>query len=121
MAILKNAPVQRLDGAVEAAMHDPVLDGLERLRKAKRLTPGQRRKAERDAARAKVTYDWPEALRERLGKIARQLGAPENQVAAVLMMAGLEAYARGEVDLEGRKVISRSPRFEWFLRLDDFE
>jgi hypothetical protein len=122
MAIKRNAPVQALDGAVEAAMgDDPVLGGLDRLRRAKRLTPSARRKAERDSKRTKVTYDWPADLQEQLSHIANQLGVPENQAAAVLMMHALRAYQAGEVDLAGRKIPSRSPRFEWFLRLDENE
>jgi hypothetical protein len=122
MAIKKNAPIQRLDAAVEAAAgDDPVLGGLARLHRAKRMTPGQRKKVERDAKRTKVTYDWPGALAVRLSEIAEGLGVPENQAAAILMMYALKAYDEGKINLAERKVPSRSPRFEWFLTLDDFK
>lgn len=112
----KRGEVQPLDFAVEA-----VSDDFGVLRRAKAMTPGQRRAAERQAERSKVTYEWPPALVERINEIAKANDCPANQVAAVLLWAGLGEFERGRVDLEKRKYGARSLRFLWFLNMDDIE
>lgn len=112
----KRGEVQPLDFAVVAASDD-----FEGLRRAKAMTPCQRRAAERQAERSKVTYEWPPALVERINEIARANDCPANQVAAVLAWAGMADMESGAIDLEARKYGARSLRFLWFLDLSDME
>lgn len=128
MAIKKGAPVQALtsaiDPAVEAAMErDPIYGGMSRVLSARNMTPGKAKKKANDRARTKVTFDWPEWLIGRLDALAGVSGEtfPLNQLAAVLVIEGLRSVERGDLDLEQRKIPSRTPVFQWFLRVDGEE
>lgn len=125
MAIKKGAPVQALtpaiDPAVEAALErDPIYGAMGRIISARNMTPGKAKKKASDKRRKKVTFDWPEWLIERLDRMAGVEGEtyPLNQLAAVLVIEGLRAAARGELDLEARKIPSRTPVFQYFLRIE---
>lgn len=126
MAIKRDAGErQRLgfevDPAVDAAMaaaDDPSVLAQRRRQKLRQMTPGQRRKAERDLKRCKVTYDLPPELAEQVEAMARETyQVPASHLAALLMMAGIEAVKEGRLDVVARRVISRVPRFEYFLDL----
>lgn len=117
MSVKRGAPVQQLDPAVEATLADPIYGSVNR--KKARRTEGQKNKAVRDKVRAKVTYDWPEELADRITAIARDEKVPANQLAALLVMAGLEMLDAGKIDIRSRKYPARSPRFEFFVRLGD--
>lgn len=128
MAINKNAPVQALtpaiDPAVEAVLgNDSITSAMNKLMAARNMTPGKAKKKAKDAARTKVTFDWPSWLIERLEAIAGQEGEkfPLNQLAAVLVVEGLRQVMREALDLESRKIPSRTPAFDIFLRIDEPE
>lgn len=114
-----------VDPAVEASMpameNDPVYGGLVgRAAKLRNMTPAQRRKAERDARRSKVTVDWPPELIREIMEIADRPGdrVPFSQLTALLVVHGLKALRAGEFVLSEHKRPSRVPRFEWFLSLE---
>lgn len=117
MSIKREAPVQRLDPAVEAVTEgDPIYGGFSARRRARNMTPGQRRKRERDRQRCKATYDMAEELRGTIDQVAKHFSIPASQVAAVLLVAGLEQLKAGKVDLAGmERKPSRSPRYDWVL------
>jgi hypothetical protein len=119
MAIKKNAPVQSLDMAVEAAIggKDPIYDNMaSRRQRARNQTPGQRRKAKKDSKRNKVTYDLPEELSDLINGIGKHFSIPVSQVAALLMLQGLSAMAKGQLNLRSFELRpSRSPRYDWVL------
>lgn len=126
MAVKKGQIPQRLsiDPAVEAHMSqqadDPVYGQINRVRRARNMTPGQRRKAERDKARNKVTRDQRPELQAVLERIAAKESIPISQAEEVLIIAGLEAMLRGELDFH--KIPhrpSRSPRYDFVLVLPD--
>lgn len=131
MAIKKGMKRMELDGAVEAAMTlgaltpalsqklgeggrgDPVFGALERVKRARNQTPGQRRKAEKDAKRNRAMFDLPEELETALDEIAERLSVPRSQVASWLMLRGLE-HTQIEELVDCREV-SRSMRYEFNL------
>lgn len=124
MSIKKDLPRRPLqsDPAVDTHMgDDPVYGRLaSRSGRARNMTSGKRKKAERDAQRKKVTFDWPEELIERIDELANQKGerVPANQLTALLMRYALRALDAGEIDLEKHKLFSRVPRFDWFLETE---
>lgn len=111
---MKRDPQKFIDPAVSAVMDDAVYGGMERARMRRSMTPGKRRKADRDARRVRATYDLPEQLIERLEKVAAQESLPVSQVAAFYLLSGLEGRP-----LEMIKRPSRSPRFDWVLELPE--
>lgn len=127
MAVKKGKIPQALsiDPAVEAAFGrspdgrspdsaDPVYGRMDAVRRARNQTPGQRRKAARDEARNKATYDLPADLSELVSQIAARFSVPVSQVAALLMTAGLQSMAAGRLDLRDLELRpSRSPRYDW--------
>jgi len=128
MAIKKGEKRLELDGAVEAAISDltprppsrdgkgeidPVFGALERVKRARNMTPGQRRKAEKDARRNRVMLDLPVELEEVLNQLADRLSVPKSQVAAWLMLRGLEHTGINEM-VDAREA-SRSMRYEFNL------
>lgn len=121
MAVKKNMPVQPLDPAVEAAMGDeldPIYGSLARRQQARTMTPGKRKKRERDRARTKITFDWPAWLIEQVTELAHEHGVPANQLAAVLVQRGLREVQSGKLNLREWKIPSRTPAFDWFLRVE---
>ena len=125
MAIKKGTKRLELDGAVEAALtpipspmngrggSDPVFGALERVKRARNQTPGQRRKAEKDAKRNRAMFDLPEELETALDEIAERLSVPRSQVASWLMLRGLE-HTQIEELVDCREA-SRSMRYEFNL------
>lgn len=110
-------PIEEIDPAVESALGKPPVRGsiYERLRRAKEMTPAQRRKAERDRNRSKETFDLPEWLVEAVAQIAETHGVPKSNVAAHLLAAGLKELLNGQINLDWMKKASRSPRYEGLL------
>lgn len=108
----------QIDPAVESALGSPEKRGgsiYDRMVRSKGLTPAQRRKAERDRARTKDTYDLPFWLIEAVERIARKYNVPKSNVAAHLLAAGLHDFLDGKINLLWIRKSSRSPRFEGLL------
>lgn len=98
----------------DAGDADPVYGAMASARaRARNQTTGQRKKAERDRQRNKVTFDLPEAQTSFIEQVAHQHQCPPSHVAALLLEYAIEHWAR--IDIEGRKVRTRNLRFEWFL------
>lgn len=104
-----------VDPAVTTALGTPERGIYDRLARAKKMTPAQRRKAERDRMRSKETYDLPKWLTEAVERIAQAYGVPKSNVAAHLLAAGLRDILEGKINLRWVRKISRSPRFEGLL------
>jgi hypothetical protein len=117
MTVKRDAPKQKLDGAVEAAIseNDPVFGGMERRRRARNRTAGEAKKAQRDQKRIRATYDLPRELIDAVVAGAERELIPDSQFAAAMMIEGLKAYAAGQLDLQ--KVGSRSPLYDFVLVL----
>ena len=92
-----------------------------------RLTRQERRKKIRERKKmqarlkGRATYDLPTAIKERIAHIAAQHQTSASQVAALFLLQALTAFEQGEIDLEGYKVPSNSPRYEWNLELPEFD
>lgn len=107
------------DPAVEhhlSAADDPLLSGLAQRRAARNQTKGQRKKAERDRKRNKVTFDLPEYQSAFIERISAEHECPPSHVAALLLEYAIEHWSR--IDIESRKVRTRNLRFEWFLDVE---
>lgn len=96
----------RIDSAVLAAIGD----GARRAR-LRNLRYGERRKAQRDAQRVKITLDTQPDLVARLHRAATKSECTMSSLANALLDVALEMLERDEIDLEMRP--SRSPRFAW--------
>lgn len=123
MSIKKNLLPQprgfQLDPAVEAAMTnsetDPVYGAMERRQRARNQTAAQRKKAERDRNRSKVTFDLPQVLINQIRQAAETEEIPPSHLAGVLLSMGLDALTSGAIDLSTYKKPSRNARYMWFL------
>ena len=121
---LKRRPLE--DAAVAAAMGgngssgDPLYGKMaaQDLR-ARRMTPAQRKQAQRDQKRNKKTYDLPEGITEKVETLASTHGVPPSHLVALLLKVGLQAVEDGQVDIRAYKVRSPVPRYEWFLEIDE--
>ncbi len=94
---------------------DPVTRDMARRRRARGMTPYQRRKAARDRARAKLTVDLPQEVIEEITQIANEKKVSISQLTAVLLVYGLRALREGEIDLARHMRATTTPRFEWLL------
>ena len=120
---LKRRPLE--DAAVSAAMGgngssgDPLYGKMaaQDLR-ARRMTPAQRKQAQRDQKRNKKTYDLPEGLTSQVEMLAEKHGVPPSHLVALLLKHGLQAVEDGQVDIQAYRVKSPVPRYEWFLEID---
>lgn len=113
-----------VDEAVESALgKSGAMSMAEKVEKAKKMTPSQRKKKARDAARNKETYDLPLDVTEALNQIMDKYwtGADPREpfsrssLASLLLVAGLQALLDGRVQIEPFLQISRSPRFQFSL------
>lgn len=82
-------------------------------------SPAQRRKAKTDAARTKTTYDLDPAIADQIDQVAKILSIPASQVAAVLLIAGLQGINDGWVKFDYPRHWSRSPRFQFVIDIPD--
>jgi|YNPMSStandDraft_1061717.scaffolds.fasta_scaffold17534_4 hypothetical protein len=105
-----------VDPAVTAALGRPRSNDIyDRIVRARRMTPAQRRKAEKDRKRSKETYDLPAWLIGAIAEIAAAYGVPKSNVAAHLLALGLRQLLDGQVNLRWMWKASRSPLFEGLL------
>lgn len=99
------------------------LEALEQSQAQAHRTPHEQDRRRRDRARTlarreqRVTYDLPPMLRRRLQALGEDLRIPASQLAALAIGRFLNDYAAGAVDLGAYKQPSRSPRYDWNLRL----
>lgn len=99
------------------------LDVLEQSQAQAHRSPREQARLARERARiqarraSRVTYDLPPVLRRRVQALSEELHIPASQLAALALGRFLNEYARGGVDLGAYKQPSRSPRYEWNLKL----
>lgn len=118
MAIKKDAPVQKLDAAVAAVLDGGQDDDLrQRRERAQDMTPGERRKADKDRKRNRATYDLPEELERIIEQTAARLSVPKSEVATWLMIRGVENTSLDEL-IDSRNP-SRSMRYEYVLEIPE--
>jgi len=102
-----------LDPAIAAI----VAEGGERQRKRRR-TKVQRAQAERDAKRRRVTLELNPHVAQMLDAIAREEGCSPASVANLLLCDAVGRYVEDEVQFNGNRRASRSPRYEWVVELN---
>ena len=99
------------------------VDALEQGQARAHRSPREQARIERERARIqarranRVTYDLPPVLRRRVQALSEELRIPASQLAALALGRFLNDYAGGGVDLGTYKEPSRSPRYEWNLKL----
>ena len=99
------------------------LDAMEQSQAQAHRSPREQARVKRERARiqarraSRVTYDLPPVLRRRVQALSEELRIPASQLAALALGRFLNEYAGGGVDLGLYKQPSRSPRYEWNLKL----
>lgn len=109
---------ERKTAGVDPAVLAVLGDG-ERRGRLRGLRPGDRRRAKRDRARSKVTYDLPPRVAAAIAAIAAEEDCSASSVAAFLLHRGAAAYRAGEISFEGHFRPSRSPRFGWVVEVPE--
>lgn len=108
--VIDPSTAEILEG-VERKQSDAHLPQDERLRKVK-----ERKKAKARLP-GRVNWDLPPNLKQRIVALAERNRVPTSQVAAFLLVDGLERLDAGEIDFDSYKVPSNSPRYDWNLAL----
>ncbi len=127
---VQRRPIQGLsvptDPAVEVHLgrppigDDPLLGTFAKQRaSARNQTDGQRKKAERDRKRNKLTVDLPKRQKDWIEQHATRHGVPPAHLVALLLKHAILSFERGEIDIEKAKTITRNLRYEWFLKIED--
>jgi len=83
----------------------------ERIRKSREHSKIVARREQR------VTYDLPPYIRQRIKTLAEEEGVPASQVVTLALLNFLRAYDEDGINLSTYKEPSRSPRYDWNLRL----
>ena len=115
---MSRANLQRreaLDPAVAAMLGDT-----QRRERLSHLPPAQRKKAKRDAERARFTYDLDPALIAAIQTAAHREGISASGLAHFLLTQAMRQYQSGGIDLHPYKRPSRSPKFDWVLEFDAY-
>ena len=112
-----------IDPAVEAALgpsqaNQPatVYDHIAKLRK---MTPAQRKKAQRDAARNRVGVDLPASVSSIVDVLADTFDVPKSQALAFFFMYGAQQLLQGQINMNWAITGSRSPRSLHQLKLPE--
>jgi len=104
------------DPAVLAALSDA-----DQRVKRRGMSAGQRKRADRDEARSKATYDLPAWLIQAVTDLAERQQVSKSSLVAFLLARALEAYRRGDWNFDGYHEPSRSPRYRFVLRMPDVD
>ena len=80
---------------------------------------GRERKRTEARKAKRATYDLPPKLKQKIAEIAKNHECPASQIAHLLLLHGLKELEAGNVEIESRKYPSKSPLFEWNLRIDE--
>jgi len=112
MAVTSNTPRMRLhpiDDAVQALQDNPIYSkGI----RSQQMSPTTRKKDRSDRARSRITYDLPEELINSIEAIARVNFTSQSGIAIILLLKGLEAFSKGDIDVASNCLPSRSVRFD---------
>jgi len=97
-------------------------------RNVRRLGRQERKRAEREQKRAetrkermkqrlpnRATYDLPPGMKAKIEQLAEQQETTATMVASVLLAEGIKMLYSGELQLEERRVPSKSVRYTWNL------
>jgi hypothetical protein len=101
-----------LDPAVAAVIGDG-----QRREKARHMTRTQRRQAERDAQRQRVTLELDPRIVAMIKAIAEREGCSPAGAVNLLVSAGIEEYVEGQVEFCGNRRPSDGPRYEWVIEV----
>ena len=112
---MSKKPQHSVDPAVAS-----LITGGKQHKKRRSQTKAQREKAERDAARSRVTYDLPERIKEAVSFVAEQEGLSASTVAALLLSDALCRYREKRIALGGPgiKRLSSSPKWSYIVDID---
>jgi hypothetical protein len=100
-----------------------LLAGMEHKQAISQLPRRKREKYAREHAKIearrdqRVTYDLPRLLKDKIREMAEEHNLPASQLAALALIRFLDDMSRGKIDLESMKEPSRSPRYDWNLKL----
>ena len=114
-----------LDPAVVAAIGSPGASDrqsatvYDRIAKVRKMTPAQKKKAQRDAARNRVGVDLSASVSSIVDVLADALQAPKSQVLAFLFMYGAQELLNGKINITWALTGSRSPRFMAQLKMPE--
>ncbi|WP_347243354.1 hypothetical protein [Thermogutta sp.] len=103
-------PLDGIDPAVASILGDA-----ERKQRIRRLPRDEQRKARRDAARERTTYEVDVTIKKAVEEIAEREGLSPSSVVILFLADGIRRYRSGKVSFYGLKKLSRSPRYEWVL------
>lgn len=79
------------------------------------MTGKQKRQADRDALRQRVTLELDPRVVEMIRQVARAEGCSPAGVVNLLALEGLRQYAEGTVEFYGNKRASEGHRYAWVI------
>jgi hypothetical protein len=100
-----------------------ILDSMQRKMATSQLPRRKREQVAKERAKIearrdqRVTYDLPRLLKEKIRVMAEEHNLPASQLATLALVRFLDDMERGKIDLESMKVASRSPRYDWNLKI----
>ena len=108
-----------LDPAVTSVMGAPKSKETiyDQMARTKRMTPAQRKKAQKDKLRHRVMLDLPEDLDDVLEMLSNEEVISKSQLASFLIIKGLYEIEKSGTNNNWDKVPIRSLRFDYKLNL----
>ncbi len=112
-------PIDPIDPAVENALGSP--SGFySQLARIKKMTPTQRKKAERDRQRNRITIDLSKDIEDILDMFSESESVPKSQLTVFLILLGLQSLEeKGSGSISWAKQPSRGLRYLYELPLPD--
>lgn len=112
-----------IDAAVAAIATDQTPfgmgDKLAARQRKKAMTPGQRRKAEKDKERVRIAIDAPLSLDDLIVHLQTKEGVSKSRMACYLMILGLQKLLEDNIDFTDHKGPPNTPRVAYTLNLPE--
>ncbi|MGB9592340.1 MAG: hypothetical protein ACPL1K_07470 [Candidatus Kryptoniota bacterium] len=114
----QSVPIEPIDPAVESALGEP--DFYSKLKRARKMTPSQKKKAERERKRNRVILDLPKNVEDILSMLSDEEVVSKSQIATYLIILGLQNLEeKGEGALSWVKHTSAGLRYVYDLTLPE--
>lgn len=100
-----------------------LMESMQKKIAAAQLPKRKREKLARERAKIvarrdqRVTYDIPRLLKEKMREMAEEHNLPASQLVTLALIRFIEDMENRRIDLEALKEPSRSPRYDWNLKL----
>jgi hypothetical protein len=91
---------------------------VEKMRERMHMTPGERKRIERDEKRIRLYADVSPEIRSSIIELAKPKRVSLSSLTALMVAVGLQAVQSGKLDIDNYLRPSKTPRFDYEIDVD---